>query len=105
MLTGWLMKKISAENITSLVFFLYIFRLSGLALMGQYGPVWGTLVVELLNGPCYGLGYTAIVVYAGKITPPGTSATVQSVVNICYESLGMLHIFFSISSTNIYLIN
>ncbi|RXG57242.1 hypothetical protein Avbf_09795 [Armadillidium vulgare] len=55
---------------------------------GSYGPVWLTLLVEFLNGPCYGLGYTVTVVHAGLLTPPGTSATVQSITNICYESLG-----------------
>nr|XP_027226800.1 uncharacterized protein LOC113818807 [Penaeus vannamei] len=77
-----------AQQVTSLVFFLYIFRLLGLSVVGAYGPAWATLLVEFLNGPCYGLGYTAIVVYAAKISPPGTSNTVQSVVNICYESFG-----------------
>ncbi|KAA0194379.1 hypothetical protein HAZT_HAZT001866, partial [Hyalella azteca] len=59
-----------------------------LGLLGYFGHAWLTLPVELLNGPCYGFGYTAIVMYAGRIAPPGTSATVQSVTNICYEALG-----------------
>ncbi|KAK7072592.1 hypothetical protein SK128_014202 [Halocaridina rubra] len=85
---GWFLKKLGAQKVTSLVFFLYIFRLLGLYCTGHYGPVWTTLLPEVLNGPCYGLGYTANVVYASKITPEGTSNTVQSVVNICYESFG-----------------
>ncbi|KAG0714091.1 Major facilitator superfamily domain-containing protein 6 [Chionoecetes opilio] len=84
----WFMRTMGAHFVTSLVFFLYIFRLLGLAVVGAYGPVWATLLVELLNGPCYGLGYTAIVVYSSKLSPPGTSTTVQSIVNICYEILG-----------------
>ena len=82
------MRKMGAHYVISLVFFLYIFRLLGLAIVGAYGPVWATLLVELLNGPCYGLGFTAVVIYASKLSPPGTSTTVQSVVNICYEILG-----------------
>ncbi|XP_068232941.1 uncharacterized protein [Palaemon carinicauda] len=85
---GWFMKTLGAQKVTSLVFFTYIFRLLGLFVVGKYGSVWATLVPELLNGPCYGLGYTAIVAYAAQITPTGTSNTVQSVVNICYESFG-----------------
>ncbi|XP_042867904.1 uncharacterized protein LOC122250510 [Penaeus japonicus] len=85
---SWFLRKMGAQQVTSLVFFLYIFRLLGLSVVGAYGPAWATLLVEFLNGPCYGLGYTAIVVYAAKISPPGTSNTVQSVVNICYESFG-----------------
>lgn len=84
----WFMKTMGSQYVLSLVLFLYMFRLLGLALVGAYGPVWATLVVETLNGPCYGLGYTAIVIYASKLSPPGTSTTVQSVVHICYESLG-----------------
>ena len=87
-LPGWFMRTLGAHYVTSLVFFLYIFRLLGLAVVGAYGPVWATLLVELLNGPCYGLGYTAIVIYSSKLSPPGTSTTVQSIVNICYEILG-----------------
>ncbi|XP_064082549.1 uncharacterized protein LOC135198669 [Macrobrachium nipponense] len=85
---GWFMQKLGAQRVTSLVFFLYIFRLLGLSMVGFYGPVWATLLTELLNGPCYGLGYTAIVVFSAKISPPGTSTTIQSIVNICYESFG-----------------
>ncbi|KAG7177745.1 uncharacterized protein LOC121863032 isoform X2 [Homarus americanus] len=87
-INNWFMQKFGANNVTSIVFFLYIFRLLGLSVVGAYGPVWATLLVEILNGPCYGLGYTAIVVYSAKVSPPGTSTTVQSVVNICYESIG-----------------
>ncbi|XP_045598903.2 major facilitator superfamily domain-containing protein 6-B isoform X2 [Procambarus clarkii] len=87
-INNWFMRKLGANYVTSLVFFLYIFRLLGLSIVGAYGPVWATLVVELLNGPCYGLGYTAIVVYSAKISPPGTSTTVQSIVNLFYESIG-----------------
>ncbi|KAK4304392.1 hypothetical protein Pmani_023661 [Petrolisthes manimaculis] len=84
----WFMTRLGAHYVTSLVFFLYIFRLLGLCLAGWFCPVWVTLVVEMLNGPCYGLGYTAIVVYSSRISPPGTSTTVQSITNICYESIG-----------------
>ncbi|CAL4059498.1 unnamed protein product [Meganyctiphanes norvegica] len=85
---SWFMKRFGAQGVISLVFFLYIFRIFGHAVNAAYGNIVGTLVVELLNGPCYGLGYTAVVVFAGKVSVPGTSSTVQSVVNICYESIG-----------------
>ena len=65
-------------------------RLTSLGFMSLSGHLWMTLVVELLNGLCYGIGYTAIIIYVSLITPPGTSATVQSVVNICYEAIGEL---------------
>jgi len=55
---------------------------------GTYGTVWLTVAVEILNGPCYGFGYSAIVVYAGQLAPPGASTTVQSLANVCYECIG-----------------
>lgn len=84
----YFMDAVGPQYVLSLVFFLYTFRLLGLAMAGAYGPVWATLVVELLNGPCYGLGYTAIIIYASKLSPPGTSNTVQGFVSICYETVG-----------------
>ena len=44
--------------------------------------------VELLNGPCYGLGYSALVEHAGYVAPLGTCNTVQGLANICYDSVG-----------------
>ncbi|XP_066988634.1 uncharacterized protein [Macrobrachium rosenbergii] len=85
---GWFMKKLGAQRVISLVFFTHIFHKLGLFVVGKYGSVWVTLVPELLNGTCYGLGYAAIVAYAAQIAPTGTSNTVQSVINICYESFG-----------------
>ncbi|KAG0721350.1 hypothetical protein GWK47_046665 [Chionoecetes opilio] len=93
-LNNWFMRTMGAHRVTSLVFFLYVFRLLGLAVVGAYGPVWATLLVELLNGPCFGLGYTAIVIYSSKLCPPGISTTLQSIVNICYEILGYALAFF-----------
>ncbi|KAK3864946.1 hypothetical protein Pcinc_029404, partial [Petrolisthes cinctipes] len=82
----WFMRKLGAHYVFSLTFCLFILRLFGLGVAGFYWPVWMTLVVELLNGPCYGLSYTAIVIYSSQISPPGTSTTVQSLTNLCYES-------------------
>ncbi|XP_063840861.1 major facilitator superfamily domain-containing protein 6-like isoform X1 [Scylla paramamosain] len=110
-INSWFMRTLGAHYVTSLVFFLYIFRLLGLAVVGAYGPVWATLLVEILNGPCYGLGYTAIVIFSSKLSPPGTSTTVQSIVNICYEILGYAsasyfggHLFASIGGPGLYLV-
>ncbi|XP_045128333.1 uncharacterized protein LOC123514512 isoform X2 [Portunus trituberculatus] len=107
-INSWFMKTLGAHYVTSLVFFLYIFRLLGLAVVGAYGPVWATLLVELLNGPCYGLGYTAIVIFSSKLSPPGISTTVQSIVNICYEILAASffggHLFSRIGGPGLYLV-
>ncbi|KAK8720583.1 hypothetical protein OTU49_013227, partial [Cherax quadricarinatus] len=87
-LSDWFTKQMGANYVTSLVFILYFFRLLGLSIVGAHGPVWATLLVELLNGPCFGLGYTAIVAHSASVSPPGTSTIVQSLVNICYDSVG-----------------
>lgn len=80
--------KLGAAHIITLVFLLFSLRLGGLATAGFLGQLWGTVAMEVINGPCFGLGYAAIIVQAGAITPPGTSATVQSLVGICYGTLG-----------------
>ena len=87
--TDLLVKKIGAERVTSVVLGLHVLRLSLVLCVGLYGTVWHTVLVELLNGPCYGFGYTAIVVHAGQLAPAGASTTVQSLANICYESIGI----------------
>ncbi|KAG0719540.1 hypothetical protein GWK47_050237 [Chionoecetes opilio] len=84
----WFMRRFGAQRVISLVFLMYVIRFLGLAASGAWGPVWSTLVAELMNGPCYGLGYTATVVYAAKVSPAGTNTTVQSLVNVLYESCG-----------------
>ncbi|XP_047470504.1 uncharacterized protein LOC125026246 [Penaeus chinensis] len=80
--------KLGPGHIITLVFLLFSLRLAGLATAGFLGQVWATVAMEVINGPCFGLGYSAIIVQAGAITPPGTSATVQSLVGICYGTLG-----------------
>ena len=82
------MRRFGAQRVISLVFLLYVIRLFGLAAAGTWGPLWSTLVVELLNGPCYGLGFTAVVVHAANLSPKGTNTTVQSVIGVLYESCG-----------------
>ena len=83
------MQRIGAQRVMSLVFLFYSVRLCSLAAAGAWGPVWSTLIVEfLLNGLCYGLGYTAIVVYSASLSPAGTTTTIQSLMGVMYESCG-----------------
>ncbi|XP_076033989.1 maltose permease-like isoform X2 [Oratosquilla oratoria] len=86
--SGPILRRLGAQRVFSIVLFLYAIRCGLLYLVAFFGNPWGTLIVEVLNGPCYGLGYATITVHAGSLAPPGTSATVQSVVNICYEAVG-----------------
>ncbi|XP_069173369.1 major facilitator superfamily domain-containing protein 6 isoform X1 [Procambarus clarkii] len=87
-LCDWFVKKLGSHRVIALVLFLYAIRLAGLALASNQGLVWATVMIELINGPCFGLGFTAVVVHASSITPKGTSNTVQSVVSVCYGTLG-----------------
>lgn len=84
----WFMRRFGAQRVLSAVFLMYTVRMFALAAVGMWGPVWATLLVELLNGPCYGLGFTAVVVYSASVSPLGTNTTVQSLVNVLYENVG-----------------
>ena len=85
----WFMKRLGAQKVINTVLFLYSLRLLSLAAASHMGTLWVTAVVEVINGPCFGLGYTAIIVHASTLTPRGFSTTVQSIVGVCYGTLGM----------------
>ncbi|KAG0714871.1 hypothetical protein GWK47_013240 [Chionoecetes opilio] len=87
-LCNWFMKRLGAQKVMSIVLFLYSVRLLSLAAASHLGVLWVTAVVEVINGPCFGLGYTAIVMHASALTPRGFSTTVQSMVGVCYGTLG-----------------
>lgn len=87
-ISDWFMKRLGAQKVITIVLFLYAIRLLGLALASALKAVWITIAFELINGPCFGLGFTAIIVHASNITPKGTSNTIQSVVGVCYGTLG-----------------
>ncbi|KAK4326528.1 hypothetical protein Pmani_002958 [Petrolisthes manimaculis] len=88
MMCDRLIKRLGSERVISLVVFLYSVRLLSLALASHMGAVWTTVAVEVINGPCFGLGYTAVVMHAAALSPLGTSTTMQSVVGVCYSTLG-----------------
>jgi len=57
---------------------------------------WTFLPVELLQGVTYGVFYSTMVSYANKISPPGTAATVQGVVQSAFLGIGKYKLTFSI---------
>ncbi|XP_018021228.1 uncharacterized protein LOC108677514 [Hyalella azteca] len=77
-----------ADKFLSAILLLHATRLALTAAAGLWWPVWTTLLVELLNGPCQGLGYPAVVLCAKNFSPDGVSNTVQSLANVAYETLG-----------------
>lgn len=84
----WLMRRFGAQKVINTVLFLYTLRLLGLATASHFSVLWVTALVEMINGPCFGLGYTAIIAHASSLSPRGYSTTVQSVVGVCYGTLG-----------------
>ncbi|KAF2352754.1 Major facilitator superfamily associated domain [Trinorchestia longiramus] len=82
-----LVRRFGASKIQTAVFGLHALRLSLLSAVAKWGSVWGTLVVEVLDGPVYGLGYPLVVLYARQFTPPGLTNTVQSLANNAYDIL------------------
>lgn len=83
------MRRFGAQKVINTVLFLYTLRLLGLAAASHFSVLWVTALVEIINGPCFGLGYTAIIAHASSLSPRGYSTTVQSVVGVCYGTLGM----------------
>ncbi|KAF2357113.1 Major facilitator superfamily associated domain [Trinorchestia longiramus] len=83
-----LVKKFGARKLFSVIFIAHTLRLGLNAAVGQWGPVWGILIVEIVDGPVYGLGYPLVVLYARQFTPPGLTNTVQSLANNAYDMLG-----------------
>ncbi|KAK3857331.1 hypothetical protein Pcinc_036420 [Petrolisthes cinctipes] len=47
---------------------------------------WFFLPIELLNGISYGLFHTAMASYASRIAPPGSQATLQSIVRAVFSA-------------------
>ncbi|KAK4323144.1 hypothetical protein Pmani_006144 [Petrolisthes manimaculis] len=47
---------------------------------------WLFLPIELLNGISYGLFHTAMTTYASRIAPPGSQATLQSIVRAGFSA-------------------
>ncbi|XP_018013392.1 uncharacterized protein LOC108670429, partial [Hyalella azteca] len=83
-----LVKKFGSERIESLVFVLHVLRLGIISVTSKWAPLWTTIPVEVLSGPVYGFGYTLVVINAKRHSPVGLSTTVQSLGNLCFDTLG-----------------
>ncbi|KAF2358198.1 Major facilitator superfamily associated domain [Trinorchestia longiramus] len=80
--------RLGAPRFLSVVLFLHGLHMALTAAAGQWWPAWTMVLVELLSGPCFGFGYPAVVLYAKLLSPLGLSNTVQSLANVCYDTLG-----------------
>ncbi|KQS43807.1 major facilitator superfamily domain-containing protein 6-A isoform X1 [Drosophila erecta] len=85
-LSGWILKKIGHVNAMSLVLFGFGVRF---ILYSMLQNPWYILPVELMNGVTFGLFYATMASYASIVAPPGTDATMQSLVGAIFEGVGV----------------
>ncbi|XP_020801835.1 major facilitator superfamily domain-containing protein 6 isoform X1 [Drosophila serrata] len=85
-LSGWILKKIGHVNAMSLVLFGFGVRF---ILYSMLQNPWYILPIELMNGVTFGLFYATMASYASIVAPPGTEATMQSLVGAIFEGVGV----------------
>ena len=82
---GWIIKKLGFKHSISLSVGGTVLRL-GIYAFGT-NP-WLMLPVETLHGLSFGLFYSAMTLYANRIAPKGTEATVQGIMSGMFEGAG-----------------
>ncbi|KAH8300485.1 hypothetical protein KR018_008665 [Drosophila ironensis] len=85
-LSGWILKRIGHINAMSLVLFGFGVRF---ILYSMLENPWYILPIELLNGVTFGIFYATMASYASIVAPPGTEATMQSLVGAIFEGVGV----------------
>ncbi|XP_017095251.2 major facilitator superfamily domain-containing protein 6 isoform X1 [Drosophila bipectinata] len=85
-LSGWILKRIGHVNAMSLVLFGFGVRF---ILYSMLQNPWYILPIELLNGVTFGIFYATMASYASIVAPPGTEATMQSLVGAIFEGVGV----------------
>ncbi|GBM95738.1 hypothetical protein AVEN_202064-1 [Araneus ventricosus] len=85
LISGWVVRKIGYVNCNSLT--LFCFGLRYLCFFFMWDP-WMTLPVGLLNGPTFGIFFASMTMYGKTEAPPGTEATVQSLLAMSFEGVG-----------------
>ncbi|XP_016983471.1 major facilitator superfamily domain-containing protein 6-B isoform X1 [Drosophila rhopaloa] len=85
-LSGWILKKIGHVNAMSMVLFGFGVRF---ILYSMLQNPWYILPIELMNGVTFGLFYATMASYASIVAPPGTEATMQSLVGAIFEGVGV----------------
>ncbi|KAL7734867.1 hypothetical protein ACLKA6_011145 [Drosophila palustris] len=85
-LSGWILKRMGHVNAMSLVLFGFGVRF---ILYSMLQNPWYILPIELLNGVTFGLFYATMASYASIVAPPGTEATMQSLVGAIFEGVGV----------------
>lgn len=86
-------------KVFSLMFFTFAVRFFLYSIIEH--PVW-VLPVELLNGVTFALAYSAAILYAAHLAPPGTEGTLQGIVGTTYNGIG-LSVISNINVFNIFI--
>ncbi|GFS57309.1 MFS_1_like domain-containing protein [Nephila pilipes] len=84
--SGWIIKKIGHMNTFVMSFTSYGIKYLSYSFIQN---PWWSLLIEILQGPCYGSLYAALTSYAKIIAPEGTEATVQGIASGTLEGLGV----------------
>ncbi|CAL1299104.1 unnamed protein product [Larinioides sclopetarius] len=85
LISGWVVRKIGYVNCNSLTLFCFGLRY---LFFGFMRDPWMTLPVGLLNGPTFGIFFASMTMYGKTQAPPGTEATVQSLLAMSFEGVG-----------------
>ncbi|XP_055936650.1 uncharacterized protein LOC129966262 [Argiope bruennichi] len=83
---GWIISKIGHINTFTMSFVANGLRFFTYSFIKN---PWLGLLIDFLQGPCFGTFYTAMTSYAKKIAPEGTEATVQGLASGTFEGLGV----------------
>ncbi|XP_067134699.1 major facilitator superfamily domain-containing protein 6-like isoform X2 [Centruroides vittatus] len=84
--SGWIIKRIGRDNSISMAFVsssVWFFTASCM-----YNP-WWILIANLLQGPAYGLFQAVMSSYGKLVAPPGTEATMQTILGATFHGLGI----------------
>lgn len=84
-ISGWVIRKIGYTNCNSLTFFCFGLRYLFFAYMQD---PWMTLPIALIYGPTFGIFFASMTMYGKTEAPPGTEATVQSILAVAFEGVG-----------------
>lgn len=84
--SGWIIRTFGHDHCNSIT--LLCLALRYLSFFFMYDP-WWMLASAILHGPTFGLFYASLTMHAKKIAPPGTEATVQSLLCLFFEGIGV----------------
>lgn len=85
LISGWVIKKLGYFNCNSLTLLCYGLRYLFFSYLQN---PWMTLPLALISGSTYGIFFASMTMYGKSESPPGTEATVKSVLAVVFEGAG-----------------